>query len=192
MKTPVHNTYVIANTSSYRRIAKEIVSQHDTVVEIGGSFGKNSEILATRSKQLVIVEHAKDLVEHLESQFKGVPNVCVLWHDARDVYGLIHHVARCDVLFFDIGGDSDPLEALFIFRNLINALRPKSAVIKNIALASTLGNVVFSEFPTERKHERFLSLPKNEEILAHFKKLGKRSAQKFMRRVRHHGGLPSR
>ena len=172
-------SYFVSSTDVFRRLARTLPLPTDIVLEIGSSFGVATEILARHAETVVGIEHSKEMFDQLENKFAGHSNVTLLWHDARDIHGLLAKLPAIDVLFFDIGGDAPAHLALYVLQLYINAYRPRAAVVRNIALAGMLGDVQMAEFPEKSNYQRYRALPSREEIIEHYSRENRRSGAKF-------------
>lgn len=175
-------TYVVASAKTFRKYARTLPLPSDTVLEIGASFGECTEILARSSSQVIAIEHSPELFTTLAANVEGFKNVVPVWHDARDIHGLLANHPRADVLFFDIGGDAPAHTAIYLLHLYMSAYRPRIAVVRNITLAGLLGEVQITEFPDKKGYEKYKTLPTQEQITAHYQNTESKSSRKFLER----------
>ena len=175
-------SYLVSTTAIFRRLAKTLPRSGDVVLEIGASFGLATEVLARQSAKVICIDHSKEMVTALRAKFVESKNIEILWHDGRDIHGLLKKVPKIDVLFFDIGGDAPSHTATYIIQLYMNAYQPRVAVIRNISLAGMLGNVRLTEFPDETNYQRYREIPEQGEILEHYAREKRRSGAKFAER----------
>lgn len=176
--------HIVSSSVHFRKLARTLPSKADTVMEIGASCGVATAVLAKSSGRVFAVEHSKKLAQDLETKFADSENVTALWHDARDIHGLLEKVPHIDVLFFDVGGDAPVDVAVYMLQHFMSAYRPRIAVVRNMALAGMLGQVESCEAPSPPQLARYCSLPSKEEILSHYARENRRSGSKFVDRER--------
>lgn len=176
-------TYLVASTKTFRKYAKSLPNNQDTVLEIGASYGEATQILAQVAKKVFAVEHSREAFTVLSQLQVQTPHICPLWHDARDIYGLLASCPHADVLFFDIGGDAPAHVAIYLLQLYLLAYQPRLAVVRNISLAGLFGHIKVTEFPDKKGYARYKKLPTAEEILMHYRHEQSRSAKKFVERT---------
>ncbi|MCX6124137.1 MAG: methyltransferase domain-containing protein [Proteobacteria bacterium] len=179
MKT---ESYLVSTTGVFRRLARTLPRPADVVLEVGASFGLATEVLARSAAQVICIDHSKEMVAALRAKFMDSKNIEILWHDGRDIHGLLKKVPKIDVLFFDMGGDAPAHTALYVIQLYMNAYQPRVAVIRNISLAGMLGDVRLTEFPDETNYQRYREIPEQQQILEHYARENRRSGAKFAER----------
>lgn len=139
---------IMADTTTYRRMAKTQVGKEDAVLEIGSAFGDCTRTLACHAKAVVGVDVSQELVEecrrrHLQLRFEWLDcfeepdRLLSLW---EELCGLGHLK-----IFVDVGGDRAACDVCKVLAALgavaarSSTRQPALIVVKSEELAAAAG-----------------------------------------------------
>ncbi|MGH2351414.1 MAG: methyltransferase domain-containing protein [Chloroflexota bacterium] len=127
---------VVASADRFRRLAKELPTGEDSVLEIGCSTGATTRLLADSGAQVVAVDVAAHHVERLGSDLAHLPNVTVAEVDGRNTPALAGLLPEPDLIFIDIGGNAQLDNVTFQVRQCLRAFAPRLIVVRSSELAA--------------------------------------------------------
>ncbi|RLG58876.1 hypothetical protein DRN86_05090 [Candidatus Geothermarchaeota archaeon] len=121
--------YLTRDVKEYRKIAKELVSKDDIVLEVGCGFGKTSFLLSKIAKRVVGIDKSKEAIENAK-KLEG-NNLKFYLMDANEVRKLLRLREKFSVILLDISGSARPWEVLRLSLKLIKVFEPRVLIIKN-------------------------------------------------------------
>ena len=126
--------YLAKDVKEYRKIAKELVSKEDIVLEVGCGFGKTSFLLSKIAKKVVGIDKSKEAIENAKKFEEN--NLKFYLMDANEVRKLLRLREKFSVILLDISGSARPWEVLRLSLKLIKVFEPRVLIIKNWKLRS--------------------------------------------------------
>ena len=135
---------VVSSADTYRRLARELPSPSDVVLEIGCSTGEATKRLAASGARVIAVDSSYEFTKRLGSELAGQSNVTVAFADGRHIDALRDLVENPTMILVDIGGNASLDAVALQLRLCLRAFRPRLMLVRSFelaALASLIGNV---------------------------------------------------
>jgi len=132
-RSPNPISLVCFSTKHFRELARHQVSPHDTVLEIGASFGEATRILSkTGARHVTAIDNSAEGVQHIQAM--NLPNVSVhcvqaLSNQQSDILGLLPRPPT--VVLVDIGGNRDLAAVVNLLAWLSAGIRPPLIITKS-------------------------------------------------------------
>jgi len=138
---------VVSTVRRFRSLARELVRDGDSVLEIGCSSGETTRLLAQRAGKVLAVDVSPQFAERTARDLACLANVIVQRIDGRNVPSLVKLMPHPDLVFVDVGGSAQVDNAAFVARQCLLAFHPRALVIRNTEMAALLSLVERVEIP---------------------------------------------
>jgi len=128
---------VCFSTASFRQFGSSCVGREDSVLELGGSYGEGTRVLAqTGARCVVALELGEAAVKQARAALADFDNVrtferCDVLASPERVRALAKAVGGFTKVFIDIGGDREAESVAVLARFVAAELRPRLIVIKS-------------------------------------------------------------
>ena len=146
--------HICARVGTYRRFARALVRETDTVIELGAAEGHTTYHLARGAAEVVAVEKVEQNIKRARERCRSLENIIWLKLDAFEAGEVAKVMSEADVVFIDIGGSTWPsivLRAAAIYRHLF---RPRAMVIRSVELNDFAAAVTSCESDAKPGHWR--------------------------------------
>jgi SAM-dependent methyltransferase len=132
-KTPLIK--VVSSAQYFRRLARQLPTSQDTVLEIGCSTGEATRVLAATGARVLAVDLAAEMIEALQAEMAEVDNVRVVWVDGRDMTVLAEMAGQPDLIFLDVGGNALLGNVASVLRQCLKTFTPRMIIVRSFELA---------------------------------------------------------
>ncbi len=123
--------------SHYRKILNKIISENDTVIEIGPHIGEYLKNYIPRTKLTIAVDKADQseaCIKPLENEFKNLNFVKGDVRSFDTVKRVLEIIKKCDVLCVDMGGGRYPDTVFKVWSVWSGIFKPRDSIIRNRGL----------------------------------------------------------
>jgi precorrin-6B methylase 2 len=127
---------VVSSVERYRRLARELPSRHDAVLEIGCSTGATTRLLARTAGRVLAVDVSAELAERVRVALAPIESVSVTQLDARNTADLAARMPEPDLIFIDIGGNAQLDNVALQVRQCLRTFSPRQLVVRSAELAA--------------------------------------------------------
>ena len=143
--------HVVSSSVHYRRLAKLLPNENDTVLEVGCSSGLATKVLAKSAKQVIALDNSYDFIQRCKETSGETPNVTFMHIDGRDLDAVTKHCPNPDIIFFDIGGNAMLGNVCSVLRLYLKYFSPRIYVVRSIELALLNAIIEENEIPEESR-----------------------------------------
>lgn len=127
------------DVNDYRRQILDIISEDDTVIELGCHTGNTSKAILENDVYLIAIDNSPEAGEEMDKLDLTYINADVRLHETLlEVFKLIQ---RCDVLAIDLGGGYHPDTVFKVFYIWSSTFKPKHTIIRNRGLVEFYNSV---------------------------------------------------
>ena len=127
------------DVNDYRRQISEVLSDGDTVIELGCHTGNTSKVILENDVSLIVIDNSPEAKKEMDKLDLTFINADVRLHDTlSEVFNLIQ---GCDVLAIDLGGGYHPDTVFKVFYIWSSTFKPKHTVIRNRGLVEFYNSV---------------------------------------------------
>lgn len=127
------------DVNDYRRQISEVLSDGDTVIELGCHTGNTSKVILENDVSLIAIDNSPEAKKEMDKLDLTFINADVRLHDTlSEVFNLIQ---GCDVLAIDLGGGYHPDTVFKVFYIWSSTFKPKHTVIRNRGLVEFYNSV---------------------------------------------------
>ncbi|MBE6504191.1 MAG: SAM-dependent methyltransferase [Methanobrevibacter sp.] len=127
------------DVNDYRRQISEVLSDGDTVIELGCHTGNTSKVILENDVSLIAIDNSPEAKKEMDKLDLIFINADVRLHDTlSEVFNLIQ---GCDVLAIDLGGGYHPDTVFKVFYIWSSTFKPKHTVIRNRGLVEFYNSV---------------------------------------------------
>lgn len=127
--------YLVASNVRFRKLARDLVTPSDTVLEIGCSTGEATRIAASRALRVVATDRSQSIIDKAKQLLVSLSNVEFKCIDARHTQAFAEVAEDATVLMIDIGGDAHPSRIVAVAFEIAATLKKVHTVLlRNIAL----------------------------------------------------------
>ena len=126
---------VVSTAQYFRRLARQLPTAKDIVLEIGCSTGEATRILAATGARVLAVDIAAEMIETLQTEMAGTDNVRVVWLDGRDIGALVAMIEQPDLIFLDVGGNALLGNVASVLSQCLKTFMPRMVIVRSSELA---------------------------------------------------------
>ena len=127
---------VVPETTDYRACARSQLFSDDFVIEIGSSYGINTEILSRHVSRIIAYDISPECIIESRKRYPKLTFVCADCY--RDTEFIVSQSGGSNVVFIDIGGDRCVGDQLEILQWVQENLGPELIVHKSRTLFALL------------------------------------------------------
>jgi precorrin-6B methylase 2 len=136
---------VVSSIHVYRRLARELPTLHDAVLEIGCSTGGTTRLPAERAGRVLAVDVAAELVDPLRVALAPFRGVSVVHLDARHTADLAALMPEPNLIFIDVGGNAQLDNVALQVRQCLRTFSPRLLVVRSTELAALCARITVIE-----------------------------------------------
>ncbi len=127
------------DVNEYRRQISDVITEDDTVIELGCHTGNTSKVILENDVRLIAIDNSPEAKSEMDKFDLTFINADVRLHDTlSEVFKLIQ---RCDVLAIDLGGGYHPDTVFKVFYIWSSTFKPKHTIIRNRGLVEFYNSV---------------------------------------------------
>ena len=127
------------DVNDYRRQISDVISEDDTVIELGCHTGNTSKVILENNVKLIAIDNSPEAKSEMDKLDLTFINADVRLHDTlSEVFKLIQ---KCDVLAIDLGGGYHPDTVFKVFYIWSSTFKPKHTIIRNRGLVEFYNSV---------------------------------------------------
>lgn len=127
------------DVNDYRRQILDVISEDDTVIELGCHTGNTSKAILENDVDLIAIDNSPEAGEEMDKLDLTFINADVRLHETLlEVFKLTQ---RCDVLAIDLGGGYHPDTVFKVFYIWSSTFKPKHTIIRNRGLVEFYNSV---------------------------------------------------
>jgi len=139
---PLHRTVPTApqsivcfSTTHFRSLCKYEITNRDTVMEIGASFGECTKTLSNVAKSVVALDVSKEGCARVGSMnLKNTAVHCMNAFFEQEEITALYQTSQCNVVCLDIGGDRDLPSVVNVLAWVAATLKPDIIITKSESL----------------------------------------------------------
>lgn len=127
------------DVNDYRRQIQDVISDEDTVIELGCHTGNTSKIILENNVDLIAIDNSPEASVEMDKLDLTFINADVRLHDTlSEVFRLIQ---KCDILAIDLGGGYHPDTVFKVFYIWSSTFKPKHTIIRNRGLVEFYNSI---------------------------------------------------
>lgn len=149
--------YVVGSSDEYRKLAREITTPADQVLEIGCASGDATAALARRAASVLAVDISQTILAEARTRCAQFDNCEFREFDARGIFLLKKEHPHFDLVFADIGGDA-PIGRVTTLLLDIRSYYPaaRATVMRSLELSVALDGLQSVEQLPQKLANRYL------------------------------------
>ncbi|MDI6701487.1 class I SAM-dependent methyltransferase [Methanothermobacter wolfeii] len=139
----------------YRKVLREILEPHHTVVELGCHVGNSTRIISdlVPEGRVIAIDNSPEAISIMEDLSRETGNVEFISGDVRlheTLERVCEMIESCDVLSVDLGGGYHPDTTFKVYFIWSSTLKPGTSIIRNRGLLDFVCSSMTEESITSR------------------------------------------
>ena len=127
------------DVNDYRRQICDVISEDDTVIELGCHTGNTSKVILENNVKLIAIDNSPEAKSEMDKLDLTFINADVRLHDTLSE--VFKSVQKCDILAIDLGGGYHPDTVFKVFYIWSSTFKPKHTIIRNRGLVEFYNSV---------------------------------------------------
>ena len=127
------------DVNDYRRQICDVISEDDTVIELGCHTGNTSKVILENNVKLIAIDNSPEAKSEMDKLDLTFINADVRLHDTLSE--VFKSVQKCDILAIDLGGGYHPDTVFKVFYIWSSTFKPKHTIIRNRGLVEFYNSI---------------------------------------------------